>query len=115
MKNVYILTEEGRAYSDEGLQYLTALIREQRDDDSELQFRMGATYNVAAVLAYDLEQNPDAYVAISREDGIVMASGGFVSALSRELTAAALAHETAAQEEKTSWEVACSLLKRGPR
>ena len=70
MKNVYILTKEGRQYTDEGKKYLLKIIREQMHEKNDLTFCQGKVYNDPAFLAADLEKHPDAYVAISSERGI---------------------------------------------
>lgn len=72
MRKVYIITEEGAAYSDEGLEYITNEIRgETFNDSDELTFFMGREYNKPDVLSHLIEKNiEDAYVVISGTTGM---------------------------------------------
>lgn len=72
MKKVYIITEEGRTYSDEGLEYITNEIRNGTFTDSdELSFFMGQEYNKPDVLSGLIEKNiENTYVVISGTTGM---------------------------------------------
>jgi hypothetical protein len=68
--NVFIITKEGRSYSDEGLNYVTDVLKKYFNVTDELIFCMGFEYNDPKFLCQELKQNPDSYIVISRSDGI---------------------------------------------
>jgi agmatine/peptidylarginine deiminase len=65
MKQVYILTEEGRAFSEEGLEFIKQMILDKCQDTSELLFSMGQAYNRPKHLITELKLHPDSYLAFS--------------------------------------------------
>ena len=68
---VYILTEEGRAYTDEGIKYVLSQIRNTFNDTSEVVINQGALYNQPDVLSEFLRKDPEhSYVFISHEKGL---------------------------------------------
>ncbi|WP_298024053.1 hypothetical protein [uncultured Dysosmobacter sp.] len=69
MKKVFILTQEGRAYSTEGLEIAENCIREMFGEKDELEFFMGAELNDPENLARILEENADCgYLLTSMEN-----------------------------------------------
>lgn len=64
MTNVYIITREGRSFSQEGYDHITRMIR-RRGDESELMFHMGAIYNNATYLSSLLKKETHAYIIMS--------------------------------------------------
>ena len=70
-KNVYILTEEGREYSDEGLSYLTEKLGELSHEKNEFVFSMGAIYNdigkFIEALKINLSKGNYPYIVISHD------------------------------------------------
>ncbi len=80
MKNVYILTEEGRDYSKEGCQFIESMIREKCNESDELIYSMGKIYNDAIYLKEQLEKNKDVYIAISMVEGIMIIYGENIDA-----------------------------------
>ena len=85
MKSVYILTEEGREYSDEGCRYITNMLMEGCGETDQLVFNMGAVYNDPEFLDRELEQNPDCYVVISAWEGIMAIYGDSIKELRKAL------------------------------
>lgn len=68
---IYILTEEGRAYSRDGIDFVLGMVRETFNDDADVTINEGMLYNQPAVLAECLGKQPDrAYVFVSHADGI---------------------------------------------
>ncbi len=75
-KTVYILTEEGRGYSTEGLEIITKNIREFFHDESELIFQTGQSLNRPSSLTKLLEANKDrSYLMVSSEKGLYYTKG----------------------------------------
>lgn len=70
MINAYIITEEGRAYTTEGLEYLTNLMEKNYGVTEELNFIMGAVLNDPEYLAKKLTDYPDSALFVSAEKGI---------------------------------------------
>jgi hypothetical protein len=68
--NVFIITEEGRSYNNEGLMCITNVLKEHYNVTDELIFGMGLKYNDPKFLCQELKQNPDSFVAISSAEGI---------------------------------------------
>ena len=69
-KTVYILTKEGRKYSDEGLVHVKNAIIRIFGDHSDLLFTMGQVLNEPEKLINMLEHNGgDGYLMISLENG----------------------------------------------
>ena len=101
MKNVYILTREGREYSKEGCDHITGMIVDGYKDTSELIFSMGAAYNDTKHLGSCIDNDPDCYIAISTEKGIPLFRGPHITAIREKLKNAG---------GKTSWEVACDYM-----
>lgn len=102
MKKVYILTEKGSGYSDEGCEYLAEMLRDQRNETGELSFMMGDAYNKPERLKRYLdEDNGNSYVAFSSER-IVIFTDDSIDVLKRALND---------MPEKTSWECAQIVLE----
>jgi hypothetical protein len=74
MTHIYIITKEGRRYSDAGLDYVTNAVKSNYGVTDELAFHMGYEYNVAKNLIMGLDLHSDGYIVISTEDGISFAS-----------------------------------------
>lgn len=70
MKHVYILTEHGKTYTDDGLKFVSDHIKKNFGYDGEFMFVMGGAYNKARHLKRELEDHPGSYVVISHEKGI---------------------------------------------
>ena len=69
-KTVYILTKEGRKYSDEGLVHVKNAIIDIFGDHSDLLFTMGQVLNESEKLIKMLKHNNgDGYLMISLENG----------------------------------------------
>lgn len=70
----FILTHEGRAWSDEGLAFATGMVNEaypsdSQDPDDGILWTTGARINEPAFLAALLRTRPDAFVILSMQDG----------------------------------------------
>ena len=71
MANVYILTEEGRVYNEEGVRYVLDQIRNTFHDTSDVNLEEGALYNSPDVLAKYLNEDPEhSYVFVSHNKGL---------------------------------------------
>ena len=64
MTNVYILTKEGRAYSTEGLEYLTKYIADNLNITDNLWFCQGTAYNEPENLIKALKREPTKSVIV---------------------------------------------------
>ena len=74
----FILTEEGRGYSEAGLSYVTDLVnknyppkRPENPRDGIL-WSAGAIINAPNILARQLRRHPDAFVIVSRRDNVYL-------------------------------------------
>ena len=65
MKNVYILTKEGKEFSKEGCELIKDMIIVNFKETDELVFSMGDVYNKPEHLKSVLAKNPDSYLAVS--------------------------------------------------
>lgn len=76
MTNVYILTQEGRAYSTEGLLHVKNILTASYDinPESDIMYNQGQIYNDPSSLLSKLSQDKDqknmAVIIISTSDGI---------------------------------------------
>lgn len=75
MKNVYILTEEGKEFSKDGCDLIKNMIKVNFKDEDELTFSMGAVYNRPSHLKSELEKHPDCYIAVSTANGLHVLCG----------------------------------------
>lgn len=84
MKLVFILTETGAAYGEEGILFVSKEINATYGETDELTFMMGDELNDVKTLIALLDDHiEDGYVAISRSDGIMyMPPGEGIWALS---------------------------------
>ncbi len=98
---IYILTREGKEYSEEGCYYVENMIREKTNDQCEFIYSMGAVYNDTKHMKECLINNLDSYVVISMKTGIGIIFGDLLVDFNERLTKA---------ENKTSWEVAVDFL-----
>lgn len=98
MKTVYILTREGRSYTDEGCDHIRNMIEEDYHDESPLKFAMGSVYNDGVYLKELLEERPDSYVAVSTACNIFIVSDENIRDLAEHLC-----------KEETSWEMAVGM------
>jgi hypothetical protein len=104
MKQVYVLTEEGRAFSKEGCDYIKELIVKTWQDNSELMFSMGQTYNDTKFLIKALKMNPDSYIAISERKKAI-------TILADENILMAIKCLSEANQEDTCWNILVKDLK----
>lgn len=102
MKNVYILTEEGREYSDEGCTFVENMLRKENNETDRLIFSMGAAYNAPKHLIEQLDKNPESYVIISTEKRIIVISGDNIDVLKQNLSD--FPNQTSWQTASESWE-----------
>ena len=71
MSQAYILTEEGRAYTQEGVDFVLDLIRNKFKDHSEVNLSQGMLYNTPSVLSKALHKNTNtSYVFVSHDKGL---------------------------------------------
>lgn len=84
-KHVYILTETGRVYTDEGCKVVAEGIKKNFGYDGEIMFVMGEAYNKARNLKRELEDHPGSYVVVSHEKGIDYLKDKNVEGLMRAL------------------------------
>jgi len=100
MSHAYILTEEGRAYSQEGIDYVLNMIRTTFNDLSEVIIEQGARYNNTGVLAGELSRDPEnTYVFVSHAKGLeVLYDSDDIDRFTALLN-------DPANSEKTSWSV----------
>jgi hypothetical protein len=96
-KRVYILTKEGRGYSDEGLEFITNHLVENLHETADLEFIGGSEINNPGLMAKQLEDHPDCFVFISDDNEIKYISGRNIKVLHDALLA---------DTGNTSWEVA---------
>ena len=85
MKHVYILTEHGKTYTDEGLKFVAEGIKNHFGYDDEIIFVSGEAYNEAKHLKRELEYHVGSYVVISHEKGIFYLADTNVKGLERAL------------------------------
>ena len=102
-KNAYILTEKGKVYNEEGLQFLLDGIRNNRSDYADITFCQGQLYNNPQYLAKDLKNNLNAYVFISHAKGIEMLYNDNIQTLITNLES---------NPNMTSWEIAMAPNKK---
>ena len=95
MKTVYILTREGREYTEEGCDYVRSMISDNYNDDDQFIFAMGSVYNNGKYLKELLEEKPDSYVAVSTSQNIFIVSHENIQSLIMDLN-----------DEETSWTTA---------
>lgn len=105
MKNVYILTQKGLGYTDEGLAFISESIRKDFEDFSDLRFCMGIAYNNANLLRKELERHSDAYVVISHRNGMEI-----ISERDFDILIEGLIHDTTV----SSWSVAYGIFTNEP-
>lgn len=104
MREVYIITREGRAYSTEGLKYLTEMVANNYDIYDQLIFVQGQVYNDPEYLAGQLEKSePSPVVVISAEDGIYSVTG--------DNDIRIVANTLREASEGTSWEILYGIIK----
>ena len=71
MATAYILTEEGRAYNQKGIEFVRNQIRTTFNDTSELNIAQGKIYNSPETLVKFLNKDPEhTYVFVSHANGI---------------------------------------------
>lgn len=71
-RQVYIITKEGRAYSDKGLAHVAFTLRTQLGiQHDELEFNMGQAFNMPETLAKCLQRNAGACVVLSTDTNII--------------------------------------------
>ena len=71
MRNVFVITKEGRDISREGCEYIYELIAESTGYNgrlNDLVFTMGEHFNNPEVLADRLEADPDAFLVLCVSD-----------------------------------------------
>lgn len=100
--NVYILTEEGREYTQEGCEYITNILKEQFNENNELVFNMGYAYNKPNYLTKELDLHPNSYITISTDHGITTVNPEGIPIFKRAL------HDFPNQ---TSWLTACMVFE----
>lgn len=69
-KHAYILTKEGREYSDEGIALIMSVLRNRVGETADITLCQGALYNDPKFLEKELLSHPNAYVFISSSKGI---------------------------------------------
>lgn len=107
MKNVFILTREGRDYSTEGLLKAEADIREIFGETDDLNFFMGGYLNDPENLARLLEENADSgYLLTSMENFGYFHPGGEFGILAELFRK----HST-----ENPWEVLVPIIEEGLR
>ena len=99
-RNVYILTSEGREYSEDGCKYVEGMIRSHVDDPCQFIFSMGDIYNKTKHMLKCLVNNPESYVAISTTEDIKILYGDSIKTFKDRLKT---------ETEKTSWQIALEL------
>lgn len=67
---VYIVTKEGRAYSDEGLRFVTDQLQDNYKITDELTFIMGESLNNPKYLSKKLDSEQDKALVVSIENGV---------------------------------------------
>lgn len=72
MKNifVYIITKEGRAYTTEGLNYITSILNKNYGITDELVFMAGSEFNNPEILAEKLKSMKNIAIVVSMPDKI---------------------------------------------
>ena len=94
---VYIITKEGRVYSDEGLRYVGSVMKRKFNVDFfDIEFNAGKAFNRPTLLARQLEKHEDAYVVISTAEGII-----FLPKSENET----ICFNLRENPDKTSWEI----------
>ena len=67
MKYIYILTEEGRAWSQAGLDWIEHEMKPRYHETDETIACAGALYNSPQLMIDELTKHPDSYIIISYE------------------------------------------------
>ena len=100
MKNVYILTEEGRGYSNAGCDFIKDIIFKRWKDTSDLLFSMGTVYNDPKHLMHCVDMHPECYVTVSTAENVIVINALGVQEL-REI----LNEEIISNSRKSSWQL----------
>lgn len=70
---IYIITEEGRSYTDEGLHYIGSVMKDMFDVNfHDIEFNSGVAFNNPELLAKQLEKHEDAYIVVSTKEDIII-------------------------------------------
>lgn len=99
---IYILSKDGREYSDEECRSVSKMIRKRIDDSREFEFISGSNLNDPDTLYSEILKDSKCYVVVSREDGISILNGELVDILSERLSTTV---------GLTSWQIACRLVR----
>ena len=67
MKHIYIITETGRVWGKEGLEWIETVLKPALNETDELLACMGFLYNSPQLLLDELTGHPDSYVLLSYE------------------------------------------------
>jgi len=102
IRYIYILSKDGRKYSDEECGSISKLIRKSIDDSREFKFISGSNLNDPDTLYGEILKDPKCYVVISTEDGISILNGELVDILAERLSTTV---------GLTSWQIACRLVR----
>ena len=94
---VYIITEEGRAYNDKGLRFVGSAMKERFDVGfNDIEFNSGAAFNKPELLAGQLEKHEDAYLVVSTREDIIV--------IPKEENPA-MCHNLRENPDETSWNI----------
>ncbi len=100
MKNLYLLTERGAGFIDEGHKYIRNMLETRLNETDDIMFNEGLILNVPEFLLHELNEHPDCYVAMSSDDSFKVVYGGNIEVFKAALTD---------HPELTSWEIAVGI------
>ena len=69
-QQVYIITKQGKNYTEEGMKYVKEQLEKRYNEKNELIFFAGTEYNKPKNLLAALKDNNNAYVIVSFDEGI---------------------------------------------
>lgn len=98
MKTIYILTREGRDYTQDGYEYVENMIREDYNEEADVTFAVGSVYNGGEYFKKLLQEKPDSYVVVSTSQNIFVVCQKNIQSLIHDLN-----------DEETSWETAVAM------
>ena len=102
MVNVYILTEEGRDYTQEGYNHVASLLKEHFNENNELIFSVGYAYNDPKYLIKEFDLHPNSYIAISTDHGITTVNPDGIPVFKKAL---------GDFPDQSSWKTACMVFE----
>ena len=94
---VFIITKNGKAYNNEGLNYIRNALSEDYGENDDMEFLAGETYNNVRHLKKEIgKTGTKPYIVLSRDDGITFFGPKGMDKIKSNLSY---------YDDKTSWEI----------